>query len=144
MFRTNKHTIKHTNSYFINIDYKIERVNFNIFFFGRRKTAAGGSVMLGWLKIVRCWPPAASPTLQLPLLLLMFSWKNPTIISTQILLKVSYSRNNYIMNRPWKDLRIFLRTLLLCVVTSLGWDKGIFGICTFHIIPFIKCSIKQP
>ena len=36
-----------------------------------------------------------------------------------------------------KDLRTFLRTLLLCVVTSLGWDKGIFGICTFHIIPFI-------
>ena len=36
-----------------------------------------------------------------------------------------------------KDLRTFLRTLLLCVVTSLGWDRGIFGICTFHIIPFI-------
>ena len=36
-----------------------------------------------------------------------------------------------------KDLRTFLRTLLLCVVTSLGWDRGTFGICTFHIIPFI-------
>ena len=23
------------------------------------------------------------------------------------------------------------------MVTSLGWDKGIFGICTFHIIPFL-------
>ena len=36
-----------------------------------------------------------------------------------------------------KDLRTFLRTLLLCVVTSLGWNKGIFGICTLHIIPFL-------
>ena len=36
-----------------------------------------------------------------------------------------------------KDLRTFLQTLLLCVVTFLGWDKGIFGICTFHIIPFV-------
>ena len=35
-----------------------------------------------------------------------------------------------------KELRTFLQTLLLCLVTSLGWDKGIFGICTFHIIPF--------
>ena len=40
--------------------------------------------------------------------------------------------------RYWKDLRTFLPTLLLCVVTSIGWDKGIFGICTFHIIPFFK------
>ena len=35
-----------------------------------------------------------------------------------------------------KDLMTFLWILLLCVVTSLGWDRGIFGICTFHIIPF--------
>ena len=39
-----------------------------------------------------------------------------------------------------KDLRTFLRTLLLCMVTSLGWDKGIFGICTFHIIPFMSLA----
>ena len=43
-----------------------------------------------------------------------------------------------ICEKSRKDLRTFLQTLLLCVVTSLGWDKGIFGICTFHIIPF-KC-----
>ena len=53
-----------------------------------------------------------------------------------------------------KDLRIFLWTLLLCVVTSKGWNKGIFGNCTFHIIPFVisrnifilkpKCLISIP
>ena len=44
----------------------------------------------------------------------------------------------------WKDMRTFLRTLLLCVVTSLGWDKGIFGICTFHIIPFEFSKCVNP
>ena len=28
-----------------------------------------------------------------------------------------------------------------CVVTSLGWDKSIFWICTFHIIPIMSIPV---
>ena len=65
---------------------------------------------------------------------------HPWVFIVKLLTKENFDNKKLNQNVSWvsvpKDLRTFLRTLLLCVVTSLGWDIGIFGICTFHIIPF--------